>query len=379
MKGVGAAGIAGLAGCTGGPDSGGSGGEESDDGSGGSETAETETSGEGGGAEGSADVNVGMVYATGGLGDGSFNDQAQTGIQRAADEFGLSFDESEPDSVSEFGTFQSQYAQSSDPDYDLVSCIGFLQADALSQTAPDYPDQDFTVVDSVVDADNVRSYTFKEHEGSYLVGQLAGLLTSRSFSAGESSTQSDSTNVGFVGGVESALIEKFEAGFTAGAKAANSDIDVQTTYTGSFSDPSAGQEAALSMFSSGADVIYHAAGNTGNGVFQAARDRGRFAIGVDRDQSVTTDYADVILASMVKRVDTAVYTAAQATVEGSFEGGTATSLGLQEEGVAAVYGGELGAEISSEVKSEIEASRQGIVDGDISVPTDPGQVSNYSR
>ncbi len=372
MKGVGAAGLVGLAGCTGGPESGGSDGEDTEasttaaDGED-TEASETEMSG-------SETTNIGMVYATGGLGDGSFNDQAQTGIQQAAEDFDLSFDESEPGSVSQFGTFQQQYAQSTDPDYDLVSCIGFLQADALSETAPDYPEQDFMIVDSVVDADNVRSYTFKEHEGSYLVGQLAGLLTSQSFSAGDSSTAGDSTNVGFVGGVESSLIAKFEAGFTAGVKAANDDIDVQTTYTGSFSDPSAGQEAALSMYSSGADIVYHAAGNTGTGVFQAARDEGRFAIGVDRDQSVTTDYQDVILASMVKRVDTAVYNAAESTVNGNFEAGTATSLGLAEDGVDIVYGTELGDQIPDDVSSEVQSSREGIVAGDISVPQDPDNV-----
>ncbi|MFC6786133.1 BMP family protein [Halobaculum halobium] len=372
VKGVGAAGLVGLAGCTGGPESGGSDGEDTEasttaaDGED-TEASETEMSG-------SETTNIGMVYATGGLGDGSFNDQAQTGIQQAAEDFDLSFDESEPGSVSQFGTFQQQYAQSTDPDYDLVSCIGFLQADALSETAPDYPEQDFMIVDSVVDADNVRSYTFKEHEGSYLVGQLAGLLTSQSFSAGDSSTAGDSTNVGFVGGVESSLIAKFEAGFTAGVKAANDDIDVQTTYTGSFSDPSAGQEAALSMYSSGADIVYHAAGNTGTGVFQAARDEGRFAIGVDRDQSVTTDYQDVILASMVKRVDTAVYNAAESTVNGNFEAGTATSLGLAEDGVDIVYGTELGDQIPDDVSSEVQSSREGIVAGDISVPQDPDNV-----
>jgi len=373
VKGVGAASLVGLAGCSGGPDSGGSDGDSNgggSDGSGdsggsdGSDETETEMSG-------SETTNIGMVYATGGLGDGSFNDQAQTGIQQAAEEFDVSYDESEPGSVSEFSTYQAQYAQSTAPEYDLVSCIGFLQADALSQTAPDYPDQDFMIVDSVVDADNVRSYTFKEHEGSYLVGQLAGLLTSRSFSAGDSSTSGDSTNVGFVGGVESSLIAKFEAGFTAGVKAANEDVDVQTTYTGSFSDPSAGQEAALSMYSSGADIVYHAAGNTGTGVFQAARDQGKFAIGVDRDQSVTTDYQDVILASMVKRVDTAVYSAAEATVNDDFEAGTATSLGLAEDGVDIVYGTELGGQVPDEVASEIQASREAIVDGEISVPDSP--------
>ncbi|WP_284013457.1 BMP family lipoprotein [Halobaculum litoreum] len=373
VKGVGAASLVGLAGCAGGPESGGGGDSEETEMStpSGDDSDSEDTATE---ASGSETTNVGMVYATGGLGDGSFNDQAQTGIQRAAEDFDISFDESEPDSVSQFSTYQQQYAQSTDPDYDLVSCIGFLQADALSQTAPDYPEQDFMIVDSVVDADNVRSYTFKEHEGSYLVGQLAGLLTSQSFTAGDSSTAGDSTNVGFVGGVEGTLIRKFEAGFTAGVKAANSNVDVQTTYTGSFSEPSAGREAALSMYSSGADIVYHAAGNTGVGVFQAARDEGKFAIGVDRDQSVTTDYADVILASMVKRVDTAVYAAAEATVNGNFEGGTATSLGLAEEGVANVYGSELGGQIPEDVKSEVESSRQGIVDGDISVPQDPDNV-----
>ena len=369
VKGVGAAGLVGLAGCTGGPESGGSDDEETEASTSAADGEDTEASETE--ASGSETTNVGMVYATGGLGDGSFNDQAQTGIQQAEEDFDLSYDESEPDSVSQFSTYQNQYAQSTDPDYDLVSCIGFLQADALSETAPDYPEQDFMIVDSVVDEDNVGSFTFKEHEGSYLVGQLAGLLTSRSFSAGESSTASDSTNVGFVGGVESSLIAKFEAGFTAGVKAANDDIDVQTTYTGSFSDPSAGQEAALSMYSSGADIVYHAAGNTGTGVFQAARDEGRFAIGVDRDQSLTTDYADVILASMVKRVDTAVYNAAEATVNGNFEGGAVTSLGLAEEGVAAVLGDQLGSEIPSEITDAVESARQDIIDGEISVPDSP--------
>ncbi|UIO99267.1 BMP family protein [Halobaculum sp. CBA1158] len=382
VKGVGAAGLAGLAGCTGGPESGGSDTEEStpEAGDGGSDGSETESSGDG-------SVDVGMVYATGGLGDGSFNDQAQAGIQQAADEFGLSYDESEPDSVSQFATYQQQYAQSTDPDYDLVSCIGSLQADALSETAPDYPEQDFLAVDAVPMADtdddgeadsqfdNVASYTFKEHEGSYLAGQLAALLTSQSFSAGAGSTAGDSTNVGFVGGIELDLIRKFEAGFTAGVKSIDSDVDVQTTYTGSFSDPSAGQEAALSMYSSGADIVYHAAGNTGTGVFRAAQDEGRFAIGVDADQSLTaSSYADVILASMVKRVDTAVYNAAEAVVNDDFETGTATTLGLAEEGVDLVYGDQLGGDISEDVRSEIESSRQGIIDGDISVPQDPDEV-----
>jgi len=384
LKGLGAAGIAGLAGCTGGPSD--STDTEAEDtptdtpteatGSGSTDTA--------GGTDGTATATstmsaevttVGMVYAAGGLGDGSFNDQAQQGLFAAEEDFNVEYQQVQPESASEFGTFQQQFAQSTSPNYDLVCCIGFLQKDALSNTSSNYPDQKFMIVDETVDADNVSSYTFMEHEGSFLVGQMAGLLTSQDFSAGAGSTDGDSTNVGFVGGVESGLIKKFEAGFTAGVKHANENVDVITNYVGGFGDPQGGREAALSMYNSGADIVYHAAGNTGTGVFQAAQEQGRFAIGVDRDQSVTkSSYQDVILASMVKRVDTAVYNSIEATANGNFQGGSVVSLGLEDEGVDIVYGQQLGAEISSDVKGEIAASKEAIIGGDISVPTSPGNV-----
>jgi basic membrane protein A len=393
LKVLGAAGLGGLAGCTGGPtetateeptdtptdtptptstDASG-GGDGGDGGDGEMESTPTAT------ATSTAtpmdSTYVGMVYATGGLGDGSFNDQAQQGLFQAEEDFGVQHQNAQPETTSEFSTFQRQFAQSSDPDYDLVCCIGFLQTDSLSTTAENFPDQNFMLVDSVVDAPNVANYTFREHEGSYLVGQLAGLLTTQQFEAGAGATSGDSTNVGFVGGVESDLIRKFEAGFTAGVKAASEDVDVITSYVGGFSDPAGGQEAALAMYNSGADIVYHAAGNTGTGVFQAAQDQGKFAIGVDRDQSVTKDsFQDVILASMVKRVDTAVYNAIEAQVNGNFPGGSITTLGLAEDGVDIVYGQQLGSEIPEDVKTPISESRQAIVDGDISVPTDPGNV-----
>ncbi|WP_173862788.1 BMP family lipoprotein [Salinigranum rubrum] len=388
IKGTSVAGLAGLAGCSGGP-SGGSSGESS----GGSESTATETSSGGDSGEstesdgmeetetepgesgGSESINVGMVYATGGLGDGSFNDQAQQGAFQARDEFDVQIGEAQPEEVAQFSTFQQQFAQSTDPAYDLVCCIGFLQTDALSQTAQDYPDQNFMLVDSVVEADNVANYVFAEHEGSYLVGQMAGLLTTQDFSAGAGSTAGDSTTVGFVGGVESDLIRKFEAGYTAGVKAADENIEVLTNYTGSFNDPAAGKEAALAMYNSGADIVYHASGNTGTGVFQAAQEQGAFAIGVDRDQSVTKEsFADVILASMVKRVDTAVYDAIESVVNDNFQGGNVVTLGLEENGVAAVYGSELESEIPQDVKDAVASSRESIIAGDISVPSDPSNV-----
>ncbi len=358
--GIGATSLTAMAGC--------SGGEENTDGSEQTTEAEAPTEAE---ADGEDQVNVGMVYATGGLGDGSFNDQAQQGIIQAEEELEIAYDEAQPEEVSQFSNYQTQFAQSTDPGYDLISTIGYLQADALSETATDYPDQKFMIVDSVVDADNVASYVFNEHEGSYLVGQLAGLLTLRDFSAGGGSTNPDAKSVGFVGGIEGGLIKKFEAGFIAGVKSVDSEIEVQSSYVGSFNAPSTGEETAIAMYEDGSDVIYHASGNTGTGVFQAAQDEGRFAIGVDRDQSVTKDsYADVILASMVKRVDTAVYSSVEAVVNDNFETGT-TALGLDKDGVATVYGNTLGSEIPQGIKDDIAAARESIIAGDISVPTDP--------
>ena len=375
---IGAAGLIGLAGCSGGPSDGdGTATDTPEDTETESqetetEAPETETASGGGGGD---TTHVGMVYAAGGLGDGSFNDQAQQGIQQAASDMNVEYNEAQPDDPSQFGNFQQQFASSTDPDYDLVSCIGFLQADALSETAVDYPEQDFQIVDSVVEEDNVANYTFREHEGSYLVGVLAAHLTTMDFSAGNGSTAPDSTNVGFVGGVESDLIARFEAGYAAGVNATNNDVDVQTSYVGSFSDPSGGQEAALAMINSGADIIYHASGNTGTGVFRAAQEEGVYAIGVDRDQSITQpDYADTILASMVKRVDTAVYDCVEAVVNDEFPGGEISTLGLEQDGLACVYGDQLGPEIPDDVKTAISDARQGIIDGDIDVPQDPSNV-----
>jgi basic membrane protein A len=396
LKALGATGIGAiLAGCTGGGDGDGDDGDDGGDGDGGdggatmTETTTETDMGDGGDGDGGAtmtetetetetatatemesDVNVGMVYATGGLGDGSFNDQAQQGVLQAQEDFGISFQESQPEEVSDFAPAQQQYAASGD--FDLVCCIGFLQADALGSNAGNYPDQRFMIVDSVVDSSNVASYVFREHEGSFLVGHLAGRLTSMDFSAGAGSTSPDSSTVGFVGGVESDLIRRFQAGFEAGVANANEDASITTSYVGSFSDPAGGQEAALAMYNDGADVVYHASGNTGRGVFQAAQQEGKFAIGVDRDQSVTQpSFSDVILASMVKRVDTAVYNSIESVVGDEFPGGSVTTLGLAEDGVAITYGTDLGSEIPSDVRDEITSARQGIIDGEISVPTSP--------
>lgn len=371
---AGAAGIAGLAGCTsGGGGSGGSNGSGGGNGSGGN-GSDNGTSGGSGGS--GSDANIGMVYAKGGLGDKSFNDMAHRGVERAKKELGISYNEAQPEQNSDFPTFQRRYAKSTSPKYDLVSCIGFAQVSALSDVAPNFSDQSFLLVDGVVDEPNVANYVFKEHEGSFQVGHLAGLLTTKEMSAGAGKTDPSNAKLGFVGGEEAPLIKKFQAGFEKGVKHANSDASVNVAYTGSFSDPGAGKEAAVSMYNDGADIVYHSAGATGIGVFQAASEQNRYAIGVDSDQSKSSPkFSDVILASMVKQVDNAVFTAVENVVNGNFKGGNTKTLGLEKDGVEVVYGKQLGPEIPKEVKDALKQSRKKIVSGDIEVPKKPGSGS----
>ncbi|ODR82297.1 BMP family ABC transporter substrate-binding protein [Haladaptatus sp. W1] len=373
MKTGGALGIAGLAGCISSPSDGGS-GDGNDDG-----TDNTSTDGtDGGSGDGEDTTNVGMVYATGGLGDNSFNDMANMGIKQAKKEFGVQFQNAEPDSPTDVESLQRQFAQSSSPDYDLICCIGYVQTNSLIKNAGQYPDQNFMLVDSVAETDNgdlvknVANYVFKEQQGSFLVGHLAGQLTQMDFSAGKSSTKSGKKTVGFVGGKEVPLIKKFEAGYKAGVAHASEDIEVKTAYAGTYSDPVKGKEAALSMYENGADIVYHAAGGTGTGVFKAANQKGRFAIGVDSDQSKakgTAKFSNVILASMVKKVDEAVYRSTKNVIDGEFKGGKVNTLGLEQGGIEAVYGADLGSEIPDDVKSKVKESREAIISGDIEVPT----------
>jgi basic membrane protein A len=366
LRGLGTLGVAGLAGCL-----------ASD------QPAETETDDDSNG-DGDGDTetptpepsHVGMVYALGGLGDKSFNDMAHRGVQDAADQLPVEYQNAEPERAEDFSTLQKQFAQSSDPDFDLVCTIGFAQTSALVENAQQFTDQKFMLVDSVAETDdgllsNVANYVFEEHKGSFQVGHLAGLLTSMDLSEGAGSTNDDKV-VGFVGGKEIPLIKKFQAGYEAGVDHADSGVEVRSAYAGDWTDPAKGKEIALSMYDEGADIVYHAAGGTGVGVFQAAQEESRYAIGVDADQSESSpEHSDVIIASMVKRVDTAVLTSIQNVYDGEFQGGSVNALGLEQDGVAAVIGQDFEGTLPSSVTDALESSRQSIIDGDISVPTEP--------
>ncbi|MEF8780813.1 MAG: BMP family protein, partial [Haloferacaceae archaeon] len=285
------------------------------------------------------------------------------------------YQNAEPDGPEEVGELQRRFASSQDPDYDLICCIGFVQATDLLDNAQEFPDQNFMIVDAVVETedgelvDNVANYVFREHEGSFQVGVLAGMLTGMEYDHGGGSTNPDERMVGFVGGMEIPLIERFEAGYKAGVQYVDEDIEFTSAYAGDWNDPSTGQEIAGSMYDDGADVVYHAAGGTGSGVFEAAQSAGRYAIGVDNDQSLSaSEFSDVIVASMIKRVNTAVYESVEDMVNDEFQGGGVNDLGLAEDGVGAVIGQDFEGELPTEITDEIESTRQAIVDGDISVP-----------
>lgn len=263
-----------------------------------------------------------IIFATGGLGDKSFNDAGYRGLLEANETYGdrINIDYVEPETIPEFATFQNDLA--GDGKYDLIICIGFLQETALNETARTYPDQKFAVIDTVIDLANINSITFKEHEGSFLVGAMAAMTTNTS-------------KLGFLGGLDIYLINKFKAGFEQGADYINSSINVTSVYspdpTNPWGDITGGKSVAQTLYSQDIDIIYAAAGGTGLGVMDAADETAdAMAIGVDSDQDYL--YPGTILCSMLKKVETAVFTSIESIVEDTWVKGH-TNLGIAEDGV----------------------------------------------
>jgi basic membrane protein A len=310
-----------------------------------------------------SDIKVGMAYDVGGRGDQSFNDSAAAGLDQAAEEFGIDSEESEAGDGEAETAREERLRTFADAGYDPIIAVGFAYAGSVGKVAAEYPDVHFAIIDdaSLVDVPNVASLTFAEHEGSFLVGAAAAL-------------KSEAGHVGFVGGVQVPLIEKFQAGYEAGAKAVNPDITVDVTYLtqapdfSGFADPAKGKTAADGMFQNGADIVYHAAGGSGGGVFEAAAEAGGMAIGVDSDQYNTADPSvqDVILTSMLKNVNVAVYEYLSEVVGGTFPAGE-TVYDLSVDGVGySTSGGFV-----DDIVGELDGYKQQIIDGEIEVPTAP--------
>jgi basic membrane protein A and related proteins len=305
-------------------------------------------------------IRVGMVYDIGGRGDQSFNDAAFEGLSRASDELGVEVNDLEPAAG---GENRAELLRTlAEEGYDLIIGVGFAFEDAIVEVAGDFPETTFAIVDAAPEADNIKGLVFAEEQGSFLVGAAAAL-------------KSETGSVGFIGGVEIPLIAKFEAGFIAGARAVNPDIEIVSQYISQppdfsgFNDPARGGEIANAMFQGGADVVYHAAGGSGGGLFEAAAAAGDvWAIGVDSDQYLTVGEPQNarILTSMLKRVDVAVFGAIQAFVDGDTAGGVEV-FDLSVDGVGYSTSGGFVDDISG----ELDDLKQQIIDGDITVPTAP--------
>jgi basic membrane protein A and related proteins len=266
-------------------------------------------------SEPASSIKVGLAYDIGGRGDQSFNDAAAAGLDRAQANLGVEVTELEAGANETDAEKEERLRLLASDGNNIVIGVGFAYATAIGVVAAEFPEVSFAIVDDASEAstaDNIANLVFAEEQGSFLVGVIAA-------------SASDSGNVGFIGGVNIPLIKKFEAGFRAGVQAVNPNANIQSRYLSEppdfsgFGDPAKGRVAAEGMFDAGADVVYHAAGGSGGGLFEAAKAKGKLAIGVDSDQYEAADESvrDVILTSMLKRVDVAVYSAIEAVVNGS--------------------------------------------------------------
>jgi len=258
---------------------------------------------------------VGMATDVGGLNDESFNAAAYAGLKKAEKELGAEIKAIESKRNEDY---EPNFKSLMDLKYDLVWGIGFLMQDAVTKMAKENANQKYAIIDAVVTSPNVASATFKEQEGSFLMGVIAAKTTK-------------TKKVGFVGGMDFDVIWHFDAGFQAGVKAVDPTIEVKRVYAGTFTDPAKGKDVTLAMLKDGVDVVFHAAGATGNGVIEAAASQKKFAIGVDQDQNKLAP--EYVISSMMKRVDVAVFDISKATKEGNFPGGKVVTLGLKENGV----------------------------------------------
>ncbi|MDR9856592.1 BMP family ABC transporter substrate-binding protein [Paenibacillus sp. VCA1] len=303
---------------------------------------------------GKSGVKVGLVTDVGGVNDKSFNQSAWEALEGLQKDKGITAQYLQSKSKEDYVTNLNKYVKGK---YDLTWGIGFDLGADMKTVADQNPDAHLAIIDATVDSPNVRSITFAENEGAFLVGVVAGKMTKTG-------------KVGFVGGSEIPVIKRFEAGFKAGVKAANPNAELKINYTGAFDKPDQGKAAAATMYNDGVDIIFHAAGATGTGVFNEAISRNKaggskvWVIGVDKDQSLEFG-DDVTLTSMVKGVTTAVDKVTKEVIDGQFKGGSEV-LGLKENGVG--LADTSSKNVPADVLKDVEDYKQKIISGEIKVP-----------
>lgn len=293
-----------------------------------------------------------LLYDIGGKFDKSFNEAAFRGAERFAQETGVDFRDFEPNSETQYEQALKRFARRG---ADIVVAVGVGYSVALRNVAERYPDVKFTVIDAVIDLPNVQSITFKENEGSFLVGMIAGMAT-------------ESGKVGFIGGMDIPLIRRFQVGYAQGVRHVRDDVEFIDNYVGTtpsaWNDPIKAAEMAKSQYARGVDIIFSAAGPSGLGVINAAKDSGALAIGVDSNQNHVQP--GFVLTSMLKRVDLAVERAMQQAQNGTWQPGHYV-LGLPEGGVDYAMDEHNAALISDEMRQKLEDARAKIISGEIVV------------
>ncbi len=357
----------------------------------------------GGGAEEDTGMKVGLVFDVGGRGDKSFNDSAYNGMVLLAEEYD-GFIADDPDDVDFGDNVELKYLepQSGGQDreqllrvlaedgYDLLYGVGFAFTDSLGKVAADFPDTHFVLIDGYIPDlgtdSNITCVAFAEHEGSFLVGALAGYALA---------DVAPTAALGFIGGMDIPLIHKFHAGFFAGAMYANEDFRAEGRLMGqyvgqdpsAFNNPQTAEDIAVNMYNRGAGIIYHAAGASGNGLFKAASDMDRWAIGVDSDQGLIfanaesaqeRAIADHILTSMLKRVDQSVFlTGSDFIDDNEIEGGYVT-FGLDDNGVGVAIN-EFNEELIEPYLPDVNELREMVIDGEITVPDHDDQIEAWMQ
>ena len=328
-----------------------------------SDTSSTDTTPGTGDSSSSApksDLKVGLAYDIGGRGDQSFNDAAAAGLDKAKADLGIETKELEASNGEPESAKEERLRVLATAGFNPVIAVGFAYSGSVAKVAKEMPDTKFAIIDDAAAVgDNIANLLFASEQGSYLVGVAAALKTK-------------TNNIGFVGGVDVPLINTFQVGFEAGVKAANPKAKIQVKYLtqppdfSGFGDPAKGKTAAAGMFDAGADIVFQVAGGSGGGVFEAAKAAGGKAIGVDSDQYNTADpkVKDVIMTSMLKKVDVAVYDFITSVNDDKFTAGS-TVYDLAKDGVGySTSGGQI-----DDIKTQLEDYKAKIISGEIKVPT----------
>lgn len=303
------------------------------------------------------DIVVTGVTDTAGLGDQSFNDMADKGGNDAAEQYGITWNVLESQNAADYIPNLTRAVESSE----LTVAVGFLLTDAVAEVAAQYADKKFMIIDSVVETDNVASVLFKEQEGAFLAGVCAGLM------AGEEK------KVGFVGGIRIPPVMRYEVGYVAGVQSVAPDVEVLISYADDFENPTLGKELSLAQYDQGANIVHAAAGRTGIGAFDAAKEKGEgyYVIAADADQSHLGPEHQ--LCAVSKRIDEAVVRVVGQVVEDTFAGGV-QNLGIADEGVGLIAYSEV---VPQDVQDTVQAYAEAIASGEIVPPIDDETLATF--